>query len=85
MNPIITHFTDDDLYKFSMCCAILNCYPRAMVRYRFVDRNNTVYPKGFDALVREQVKYLEDLRFTDEEQAYMERRCYYIPHWFYTY
>ena len=85
MAPIITHFTDDDLYKFSMCCAILNCYPRAMVRYRFVDRNNTVYPKGFDALVREQVKYLEDLRFTDEEQAYMERRCYYIPHWFYTY
>ena len=43
MNPIITHFTDDDLYKFSMCCAILNCYPRAMVRYRFMDRNKTRY------------------------------------------
>ena len=72
MKPIITHFTDDDLYKFSMCCAILNCYPRAMVRYQFVDRNNTVYPAGFADLVKEQVKYLEDLRFTDEEQAFME-------------
>ena len=85
MKPIITHFTDDDLYKFSMCCAILNCYPRAMVRYQFVDRNNTVYPKGFADLVKEQVKYLEDLRFTDEEQAFMERKCTYIPRWFYTY
>ena len=85
MKPIITHFTDDDLYKFSMCCAIINCYPRAMVRYKFVDRNNTVYPKGFDELLREQVKYLEDLRFTDEEQAFMERKCYYMPRWFFTY
>lgn len=85
MEPIIKHFTDDDLYKFSMCCAILNCFPRAMVRYQFVDRNNTVYPKGFDALLREQIGYLEDLRFTDEEQAFMERRCTYIPRWFYTY
>ncbi|MDO4950407.1 MAG: nicotinate phosphoribosyltransferase [Bacteroidales bacterium] len=85
MEPIIKHFTDDDLYKFSMCCAILNCFPRAMVRYQFVDRNNTVYPQGFDALLREQIGYLEDLRFTDEEQAFMERRCIYIPRWFYTY
>lgn len=85
MKPIITHFTDDDLYKFSMCCAIINCYPRAMVRYKFVDRNNTIYPKGFDELLREQVKYLEDLRFTDEEQAFMERKCYYMPRWFFTY
>ena len=85
MEPIIKHFTDDDLYKFSMCCAILNCFPRAMVRYQFVDRNNTVYPKGFDALLREQIGYLEDLRFTDEEQAFMERRCLYMPRWFFTY
>lgn len=85
MEPIIKHFTDDDLYKFSMCCAILNCFPRAMVRYQFVDRNNTKYPPGFDVLLREQIGYLEDLRFTDEEQAFMERRCTYIPRWFYTY
>lgn len=85
MKPIITHFTDTDLYKLTMCCAILNCYPRAMVRYKFVDRNNTVYPKGFGALVEEQLAYLEDLRFTDEEEKFMRERCYYIPVWFYTY
>ena len=85
MNPIITHFTDTDLYKLTMCCAIVNCYPRAMVRYRFVDRNDTVYPEGFGTLVEEQIAYLEDLRFTEEEEQFMRQRCYYIPTWFYTY
>lgn len=85
MNPIITHFTDTDLYKLTMCCAIVNCYPRAMVRYRFVDRNDTVYPAGFGTLVEEQIAYLEDLRFTEEEEQFMRQRCYYIPTWFYTY
>lgn len=85
MKPIIQHFTDTDLYKLTMCCAIVNCFPRAMVRYRFVDRNNTVYPQGFGKLVEEQIAYLEDLRFTDEEAEFMKQRCYYIPMWFYTY
>ena len=32
MKQIITHFTDDDLYKFTMCCAVIDNYPRAMVK-----------------------------------------------------
>ncbi|TGX83525.1 nicotinate phosphoribosyltransferase [Palleniella muris] len=85
MEPIITHFTDTDLYKLTMCCAILNCYPRAMAKYKFVDRNNTVYPPGFGKLVEEQIIYLENLRFTEEERIFMQKRCYYIPQWFFTY
>ena len=85
MKQIITRFTDDDLYKFSMCCAVIDNYPRAQVRYQFVDRNNTVYPKGFADFVREQVKMLENVVITDEEVAFMRSKCYYIPNWFYTY
>ena len=85
MRQIIKHFTDDDLYKFTMCCAVIDNFPRAQVKYSFVDRNNTVYPKGFDKLVMEQVKYLEDVAITDEEINFMRRKCYYIPEWFYTY
>ena len=85
MQPIITHFTDTDLYKLTMCCAILNCFPRAMVKYQFVDRNDTIYPKGFADELKQQVKYLEDLRFTKEEEEFMMRKCYYLPTWFYTY
>ena len=85
MKQIITHFTDDDLYKFTMCCAVIDNYPRAQVKYSFVDRNNTVYPPGFGELVLEQIKMLESVVITDEEIAFMQKACYFIPHWFYTY
>lgn len=85
MQQIIKHFTDDDLYKFSMCCAVIDNYPRAQVKYAFVDRNNTVYPEGFAELVKEQIKMLENVVITDEEIAFMRRKCYYMPEWFFTY
>ncbi len=85
MRQIINHFTDDDLYKFTMCCAVIDNYPRAWVKYEFNDRDNTVYPKGFADLVMEQVGYLEKLTITDEEIAFMRRKCYYLPDWFYIY
>ena len=85
MRQIINHFTDDDLYKFTMCCAVIDNYPRAWVKYEFNDRDNTVYPKGFSDLVMEQVGYLEKLTITDEEIAFMRRKCYYLPDWFYIY
>ena len=85
MRQIITHFTDDDLYKFTMCCAVIDNYPRTWVRYQFTDRDNRVYPPGFaDALAR-QVAMLENVVITDEEIDFMRRRCYYIPDWFYSY
>ena len=85
MRQIINHFTDDDLYKFTMCCAVIDNYPRTQVRYRFIDRNNTIYPAGFSQELRQQIKYLENLVITEEEVAFMRRRCYYIPDWFYTF
>ncbi|MBD5181734.1 MAG: nicotinate phosphoribosyltransferase [Muribaculaceae bacterium] len=85
MRQIINHFTDDDLYKFTMCCAVIDNYPRTRVKYHFTDRDHTIYPSGFAALVEEQIAMLENLRITDEEIDFMKRRCNYIPHWFYTY
>ena len=85
MKQIITHFTDDDLYKFSMCCAVAENFPRAQVRYEFVDRNNQVYPEGFAEALREQVLMLEDLTITDEELQFMQHKCNYIPKWFFPY
>lgn len=85
MKQIIQHFTDDDLYKFTMCCAVIDNFPRAYVRYDFVDRNHTAYPQGFaDELLR-QIALLENVTITDEEIAFMKRRCNYLPHWFFVY
>ena len=85
MRPIINHLTDDDLYKFTMCCAVIDNYPRAYVKYSFTDRNNTVYPNGFAGKLSEQIMLLEKLVITDEEIEFMKKQCNYITHWFYTY
>lgn len=85
MRQIITHFTDDDLYKFTMCCAVIDNYPRTQVKYHFIDRDHTVYPPGFAQLVEEQIALLENVTITDEEIDFMRRKCSYIPVWFYKY
>ena len=82
---IINWFTDDDLYKFTMCCAVIDNYPRTQVKYRFNDRDDTVYPPGFDVELRKQIQYLENLRITDQEVNFMKRKCSFIPEWFYSF
>lgn len=85
MRQIINHFTDDDLYKLTMCCAVIDNFPRAQVKYSFTDREDTVYPEGFAEALTEQLKMLEEVVITEEEIDFMKRKCSYIPHWFYNY
>lgn len=85
MRQIINHFTDDDLYKFTMCCAVIENYPRTRVKYQFKDRNDTVYPEGFADALAEQIRMLESVIITDEEIGFMRRRCSFIPEWFYSF
>ena len=85
MKQLITHFTDNDLYTFTCQYYVLKTYPRAEVEYSFIDRNNTVYPKGFAKLLQEQVDYMKNVVITDEEIAYMTNRCVYLPLWYFTF
>ena len=68
-----------------MSCAVIDNFPRARVKYQFVDRDGTVYPEGFAEEVMHQVELLENVVITDEEIAFMRSKCYYIPDWFYVY
>ena len=85
MKQLITHFTDNDLYTFTCQYYVLKTYPRAEVEYSFIDRNKTVYPEGFAALLQEQVDYMKNIVITDEEIAYMTDRCVYLPLWYFTF
>lgn len=85
MEPIINHFTDDDLYKFTMCCAVIDNFPRAQVKYSFTDRDRMVYPEGFARELAEQIASLEAVVITEDEIDFMRWRCNYIPAWFYNY
>ena len=85
MKPLITHFTDNDLYTFTCQYYVLKTYPRAEVEYSFIDRNKTVYPEGFASLLQEQVNYMKDVVITDEEIAFMTEKCVYLPLWYFTF
>ena len=85
MEPIIKHFTDNDLYTFTCQYYILETYPRAEVEYTFYDRNHQVYPKGFDLLLREQLDSLKDVVISEEEIAFMKKHCLYLPLWYFTF
>ena len=85
IQQIINHFTDDDLYKLLMCCAVIDNFPRAQVKYQFVDRNDTVYPTGFADELKRQIALLENVTITDKEIDFLRRKCSFIPEWFYTY
>ena len=82
MKQIITHFTDNDLYTFTCMYYVLQKYPRAETEYCFFDRNRTRYPKGFDALLREQLEHLAEVTITDEEREFMTRSFPFLPYWF---
>ena len=69
MKQIIRHFTDDDLYKFTMCCAVIDNFPREQVKYIFNDRDDTVYPEGFATELEKQIAALEDVVITDEDNV----------------
>ena len=44
---IIHDFLDNDLYKFTAMNAIQKKFPDSEVVYRFVNRGNTSFPRGF--------------------------------------
>ena len=79
MKPLITHFTDNDLYTFTCQYYILETYPRAEVEYTFFDRNNEVYPEGFADMLREQVEHMRNVTITDEEIEFLKHRCIFLP------
>ena len=85
MKPIVTHFTDNDLYTFTCQYYILMKYPRAEVEYTFFDRNGTCYPRGFDKLLREQLDHMAEVVCTQEEADYMRDACYFLPLWYFTF
>lgn len=81
MRRIITSILDDDLYKFTMMLAVILKFPWLRVKYAFYDRNNQVYPAGFDNRLRRQVEAMKDLELTKDEALFL-RSLKFLPHWF---
>ena len=68
---IITSLLDTDLYKFTMMQVVLHQFPSAQVEYSFKCRNAGVQLAPFAAEIREEIKSLCSLRFSDAELSYL--------------
>lgn len=69
------HLTDSDLYKFTQGYAIAKRYPRAFVRYSFINRDKTPFPAGFAEELRHQVELMSHIRLTNDEHSFLTTRC----------
>lgn len=68
---IINSLLDTDLYKFTMMQVVLHQFPGAQVSYKFKCRNAGVNLAQFAGEIREEIKSLCGLQFTEGELAYL--------------
>jgi nicotinate phosphoribosyltransferase len=72
MEPVITSLLDTDLYKFTMWQTMLHRHPQTQAEYRFVCRNQPVFPltELLDE-VNAELDALCALSFTEDELRYL--------------
>lgn len=59
--------------------AVITLFPRAKVKYKFINRGKTQFPKGFADRLKNQINKLTNLFLTNSEKKYLEEVCYYLP------
>lgn len=74
MNQIISNLLENDMYKFSMGQTIYHQYPSYSVRWTFKCRNEDIhFTLDMVNEIKEQIKAYCDLKFTEEELAYLSK------------
>ncbi|EHH1025567.1 nicotinate phosphoribosyltransferase [Vibrio parahaemolyticus] len=74
---IIQSALDFDVYKVNMMSAVAALYPDAMVSYKFIVRSDEDLSELLPEVKAEVLK-LQDVRFTEDEIAYMKRVAPYL-------
>ena len=61
---MINSIIDNDLYKFTMQNAVIKIFPRAKVRFQFINRGKTDFPEGFGETLRKEIAKMANLALT---------------------
>lgn len=79
ITPVITSFLDTDLYKITMQAAIHKNYPNTKCEFLLTNRtpDKKLNRKGFEWFCN-QVKLLENLRFSNDEINYLKLKIGYL-------
>lgn len=81
MRTIIKSLLDNDLYKFSMQYAVMKKFLDVKVKYTFIDRDNTVYPKQFAEKIKNAINLMTYLNLTSKEEDFLKTISYF-PEWY---
>jgi nicotinate phosphoribosyltransferase len=58
--------------------AIQKLYPKAAVRYKFINRGGRKFPEGFAEALRSEIADMAELKLSKEEKQFIEKRCYFF-------
>ncbi len=75
---VINSILDNDLYKFTMQNAVVKIFPRAKVKYQFINRAETQFPSGFAEELRKEIYKMAELKLQPDEKDFLQRKCYYL-------
>jgi nicotinate phosphoribosyltransferase len=79
MKKIINSLLDQDLYKFTMQQAVLELFPQAVVKYRFMNRGKQRFNDEFLSELKNQVyNYLPQLSLSKDEYLWSKSNIPYF-------
>ncbi len=77
-NEYVNGILDQDQYKFSMQNAVCFNYPRAMVRFKFINRDGREFPDGFAAELMKIIDTFRGFALTKDQKDFIRSRCGYL-------
>ena len=78
MSKVLTSLLDNDFYKFTMQCGVVQLFPKTKARYTFINRGKHEFPEGFDKALRTAVDAMAELKLTKDEKAFLVKNCPYL-------
>lgn len=76
--PRLQSILDNDFYKFTMQCAVVNLFPDVKAKYSFINRGEHKFPPGFDAELKKAVADMAGLGLSLAEKNFLLKECPYL-------
>jgi nicotinate phosphoribosyltransferase len=74
----LSSILDNDFYKFTMQQCVVNLFPKAKARYRFINRGRHIFPPGFAGVLKASIDSMAALQLTKEEKDWLIQTCPYL-------
>jgi nicotinate phosphoribosyltransferase len=74
----LSSFLDNDFYKFTMQQCVVKLFPKAKVKYQFINRGQHLFPEGFAEYLQDSVNSMTTLQLTPGEKSWLASTCPYL-------